>query len=169
MDVAAWGALGEMVGAFAVVISVIYLAGQVRDSSKVARVQAHQLQSQAAQLLQRMEIDHPGPWRRGLAAPESLSPDELSQFHSLLYSHLLHCGDVWHAGRNGVFDQATHDAWLNVMASLTNSAGGAAWWAESRSLFVPELVDDLEKARKVVPPWTAIHPGQYRDLLEDVE
>ena len=41
MDWTAWGALGELLGALAVVITLVYLAKQVRYSNIIARAEAY--------------------------------------------------------------------------------------------------------------------------------
>lgn len=167
MDISAWGALGEVVGALAVVLSLVYLASQLKDSARIARVQAHQNQTRSSELVMQMLVRYPDAWRRGHAQPDGLAPEELSRFHSLMYAQLFHVADIWQAGRNDAFDDATRDAWMRAAASFVTSEGGEAWWAEARALFIPELVKSIDELRGHVPPWPEVHPGQFVDLASE--
>lgn len=161
MDVAIWAAIGEVLGAVAVVISVIYLANQVRHSAKVARVQAHQQQTHGAHSLMNLQTIHAEAWVGGVADPMSLSEADRSRFYCMLYSFMFHMADLWHAREQGVSHDDAYAAWVNVVASVTKSPGGEQWWAVARTLFAPGIVEEVEGARDHVPPWTDVHPEVF--------
>src|SRR4030095_10645171 len=80
-----WGSIGEVVGAIAVVITLIYLAKQIRQNThamdegrKLALAQTYQLRSDALQamLVQAADSDHIGPIiikLTGLGYPEDVN------------------------------------------------------------------------------------------------
>ena len=58
MDWTAWGALGELLGALAVVITLVYLAKQVRYSNVIARAEAYRdTRGRIAQMLDQWSND----------------------------------------------------------------------------------------------------------------
>ena len=161
LDIAIWAAIGEVLGAVAVVVSVVYLANQVRDSAKVARVQAHQQQTHGAHSLMAMQIGDAEAWVRGVASPESLGAPDRSRFYCMLYAFMFHVADLWHARENGVSHDETYAAWVNAVASITKTPGGEEWWAVARDLFVPGIVSTIDVARERVPPWNEVHPELF--------
>lgn len=162
MDISAWGAIGEVIGAAAVVVSLIYLANQVKYAARAAQVQAHQGVTQSGLQLNEMIVAHPDAWARGHAAPSSLSPEDRITFHYILTSHLFQLVDLWHATANQSFDEAIFQRWLVAVASMLKTEGGAEFWDGARTLFIPELVSAIDEARRQVPPWTELHPGHIR-------
>ena len=78
MTIQDWGAIGELVGAFAVLATLIYLSLQIKQSSKTQRAQTHQQMSSDRATNLRLIIENP-ELRTAIAkaaAGESLTEDE---------------------------------------------------------------------------------------------
>ena len=139
MNWEAIGAVGEIVGATAVVASLAYLAIQIRHNTQQLEQQGrtHRLSSliateaSAAQfrasLAQNPQLA--SVWRRGLESMSSLSPDEATQFDYLCTDYLWVWANIWMKVQEGLFFE---EAWREVHRDLENHLrhpGVHEWWA----------------------------------------
>ena len=132
------GAIGEIVGAAAVVVSLIYLATQIRqNNSQVAeQVRALKLQAYDASATHfsgfRLAIARSPQlaslWRRAKESFVDLAPDEQAQINELLIELFYSYENMLQRKRQGVIDD---DLWevveQNIDAWVSNS-GIREWW-----------------------------------------
>ena len=126
------GAIGEIVGAAAVVATLFYLARQINDGSKQIKM------SSLAELntlfndgflpiynsRESMEI-----WVRGLAAPDEL-PEVEREIFFLFVRRLMNPFDTAVAQYlAGTLDQHQFERYRVYMKELLSSPGGSAWLA----------------------------------------
>ena len=86
------GAIGEIAGALAVVLSLIYLATQIRVSNRAAQNSVNkELMDQFSDVLSQVSSSEETSdlWLRGLTNDESLSKKELFRFRILLWKIVL--------------------------------------------------------------------------------
>jgi hypothetical protein len=80
MSIQDWGAIGEILGAVAVIITLLYLATQIRQNTRSLRSAASSAVNDALQQINSRWADDPNGfvdvWLRGCADLESLSPEE---------------------------------------------------------------------------------------------
>ena len=110
MTIQDWGAIGEIVGAIGVVLSLVYLARQIRHQSDVSKVTSyHQAIEQIVKSAG--EPDFPR-LRMKIESGEALSPEERARADVLatmfLYSHEI----LLHLYRKGQVDEGL---WQNIM------------------------------------------------------
>ena len=82
------GALAELAGAFGVIVTLGYLAVQIRQNSKLLSASAADSTRDAYNELARIlgtSTDAARVYTAGMEAPASLSPEETTQFHSLCH------------------------------------------------------------------------------------
>lgn len=98
------GAVGELLGAAGVIVTLGYLASQIRQS-RVASQQAAvaELLDQNQRILAQLSTspDIARLWRRGMAADEGLSVDELFHFRALLIQVTNHWVRLYHFSLSG--------------------------------------------------------------------
>lgn len=97
------GAIGELTGALAVVISVIYLAIQIRDNTRSSMVTIVQDTIDAFSDLDRLVASTPDLAHiilRGRVAISNLSPEELLRFECY-YSMTFQVLEGWYTGSRG--------------------------------------------------------------------
>jgi len=86
------GAIGEIIGAAAVVATLVYLAVQIRQSSKISSLQASQHVLEGAAELQ-VRIAEDEELRRifgaGCRSYESLDRDDRQRFYAIVGEHLM--------------------------------------------------------------------------------
>ena len=80
------GNVGEFVGAIAVVVSLIYLAVQIRQNTRSLRAGAFQQYRQQSAELRRLlaEPDMASVYRRGLYSPDQLTEEERTRFAAMM-------------------------------------------------------------------------------------
>ena len=158
-------ALGQGVGGIAVVISLIYLALQVRASSKATKVaslqnavsnyESHLLPAQYDQDLALIVLK--GLHNDPLAA-DWLKPEERLRFHFFMSSIVLHFMELTNSHRHGLLDRITFDAWQTYTAQCLATTGGRAWWATSKTLWPQEVYSLLDSRINNVDPTDQFNP-----------
>ena len=81
------GSVGEFVAAVATVATLLYLAIQLRNNSRVTRFEGHLETRKMLAESQRLiaEPDKARIWNAGLRDPSSLGEDELVSFYSIMF------------------------------------------------------------------------------------
>ncbi len=139
----ALGAIGEIVGAGGVIVSLLYLASQVRNSSRQARHAAAQavlakLNGLIGQLA--FTAGAGDVWTRGLSGLDALKDDEeLVRFSSMLLQAFSTYEEVFHYRKTGVIEDW---AWTHTSASfdhMMRTPGFQQWWQRRSDWFGEEF------------------------------
>lgn len=143
-------AIGEIVGAAAVVVSLVYLAVQVRGSAKATRASIHQGLHNSGEQLSLALLSHPklaGLVERGLPSDLTLTYDEQAQFSmamSQLFNNYEHYYFLWH---EGMFSADVASAMESLVARRLQLPGVNEWWQSHHGSFSPEFVRWANAAR----------------------
>ena len=150
MTIQDWGAIGEIVGGLAVVVTLIYLAVQLKQSN----LSTHRaMYASAAEAVADFWLDlakHPELfecYQSALHAPEGMLAAKRDQgflvldaYMSLMESYFLH---------NRTYGEITSQArWSRTLAHIFNMPGGRLYWQGRRIAFHDDFasyVDDLVK------------------------
>lgn len=139
IDWNALGALGEIVGALAVVLTLVYLAVQTRQNTEAVRHAFTRGVMEDANAWRFLIVEHPDVselFRTGLRSPESLDVNDKYRFRMFLDALVFH----WqHAVLSGVSIPAT-----NIQRVLSQP-GGVWYWARSKAVMEPEFVEFIER------------------------
>jgi len=147
MDWNAIGAVGEIVGAVAVVMTLGYLAIQVRQTNKLARAESYGKIIDAHVGHHRALSSRPEMldiWGRGLVNYGKLNPDEQGLFHTFIGPIVLEFQKYLFLYRQGLVPQATFDMFENDIVASLLSPGGRQWWEASKGKW-PEVADYLDQ------------------------
>jgi len=128
MTIQEWGAIGEAVGGAAVLFTLVYLALQLRRTTRVSHRQTY---SAAAEAMSRFSFNlardpelH-SVYRRGLFAPESLDSGELLQAQTVLESYFaLMEGNYLHNVEYG--QKLPQERWSRILRRMLSMPGGGA-------------------------------------------
>ena len=122
-----WGAIGEMVSAIAVVITLIYLAREIRlnthamdEGRKLALAQTYQLRSDALQdmLVQAADSDHIGPiiikltafgYPEDIKALGELTDEERRRFRMWQIAQQTHWDNMHYQYQQGYLDREYYE------------------------------------------------------------
>jgi hypothetical protein len=139
----ALAAIGQMVGAAGVIVSLLYLAGQVRNNARQLRHAAAQavldkLNGLIGQLAFTAGVGE--VWTRGLSGLDALNDDEeLVRFSSMLLQAFWAYEEVLHYRRAGVIEDW---AWTHAKAPVDHfmrTPGFQQWWQLRRDWFGEEF------------------------------
>lgn len=148
MDWDAIGALGEIIGAIAVIATLIYLTVQIRDSAKATRAAAVTDATAAVQAWYQELGSNPGSarlFREGMMDPESFSSAEQFQFLMLVHSVFLGFQRTYFLSQAGTLDTGLRDSIGTAVQVVNKQPGMHFYWRERRSFFQPEFVSWVEE------------------------
>ena len=161
MNWEAFGAIGEILGALAVVATLMYLARQMRQDAKATTGEA--MGSWLADYNNMvLEISRDPEFskliRQGLTDFEQLDENDQMRFHTFMVAHLLNAQNVFLQLQDGTMHQRIADQILPFNAAMLNSRGGLYWCGTARSIWRPEFVDHMDKLIEQASPITEIWP-----------
>jgi hypothetical protein len=155
-------AIVEVVGLLAIVVSVIYVAVQVRQNSDlisqnilVARsTMVHEtsvIYSRFFELIAESP-DLANTYRRGINS-EELDPDEVIRFESLIEVYFTYLEDSDHQYKSDLyFDEDDHEDLVEFMAptfrDMLSCKYGSEWWDRTaKAKNVPSFYNKIQKIR----------------------
>lgn len=146
MNWEAIGAVGETLGAIAVVVSLLYLAAQIRQNSRIVKGTSVQAITQTIQSELRWSSDHSDIFVTVIENPDSLTPAEAfkigewataamwaRQNEFIQHKQKLIDDEVWH-GCYGILKSTFAIPWMRV------------WWGSfDKSVFTKDFLQLVEK------------------------
>ena len=155
MNWEAIGAISEIIGAVAVVISLIYVATQIRQNTELARTEYH---TNSVTTIARFQdwkaanVDNARIFRVGMLDFRALSLDERIVLDGLLLDLVLVFKDVQEAYERGFMDPDTYKAWIGFVGTNIGMPGAQMWWKQGRAIFIEKVQLAVDAAIKETPP-----------------
>ena len=147
MNWEALGAIGELVGATAVLITLVYLALQIRQNTAALRSTATQgAHDQVGRLYQTVSTDPELAmiFARGCTDPDELSDIETAKYYSLLIQILFYVQN-WHTQtRDGLMDEDLLSSWSKILTDIATTPGFQRVWEQRKHIFSSALRKYLE-------------------------
>ena len=150
MNWEAIGALGEVFGAIAVVLSLVYLGAQVRHNTRALRGSASASAVAGIRDWNANLIGDPvmtGIFRKGVEDINSLDEDERAQFVVLIFNFVKTYEDLHYQYAQGAMGPAVWAGWEKMGAVYLTSPGIRQYFAERRGCFNKDFeawMDSLE-------------------------
>jgi len=124
--------LGEVIGAVAVVVSLIYLAVQIRQSTESQRTENYaraldRLSAMQSLLSQDDELSQ--LFAKGVHDVSVLAPQERIQFTWSMYEAFGAFEFLFHAAQSRSVPEEVWDRWSSAVAWWLAFAGVRTWWA----------------------------------------
>lgn len=149
MDWDAISAVSGMLAAVGVVLSVVYLAVQVRRNTLATYSQTHYLTTNAlaetaATIASSSELSR--VYRLGLLAPDQLNEDEFFQFAAIGTSQFRTFENLFFQHRSGLVDE---DFWVAHRENILwffHCPGMQRWWKDKRLAYSKGFRDFLENS-----------------------
>ncbi len=170
------GNIGEFLGAIAVVVTLIYLATQLRESNKLAR--ASSLQSVLDAFSERSisrSISHPETIDiqvRGHHCFEELSMQEQILFSGFINEYVFQHQNVMQLHNHGLVEDVDYETWLKFTVACVKTPGGRSCFNLLKSSYTPTIVSEIEtylKANPSAPSFMELYPRWYgKEGLEAV-
>lgn len=157
MSLSDLASVGSFVSGLAVLISLIYLALQVRQTERNQKISIRH--SRASRIVQlQLALADPGvtdAWRHGCESPENITESELGQFTNLCRALFFHFEDSFYQREEGLLND---DAFETVVAGARFSARSPGWraaWRITRPNFggrFRDFMDGVVAGSAVEPP-----------------
>ena len=142
------GAVGEILGAAGVIITLAYLASQIRQNTRATRSQSVQSLAESGATMNAMIIEDPEVARiydLGLSNYAALSREDRLRFSFLIGQWLLAYEAVFVQHRMGTIDQHVFDARMRNLEMWLNTEGGMAAWKSAKEVFSQEYTDYIKE------------------------
>ena len=154
--------IGEIIGTVVVILSLVYLAVQVRQNTEAQRTEnyARALERLAAfQSMLSTGSEISTIFSKGLADSSSLSTQEKIRFNWSMYEAFGAFEFMFHAAKKKSIDEEIWSRWSHAIAWYLTFPGVHKWWTvrplpftESFSVFVESLLKDnptdIEKTQR---------------------
>jgi hypothetical protein len=141
--------LGEVIGAIAVIVSLIYLAVQIRENTRAMRRAATQDIHRSLNDQTRCLVESPdlaALYFRASQRPEELTGEERFRFQFLLTYVLSNFELAIEYYREGLLSDDMIEGFVQGLRPLFENPLVVEWWeAEGQGTFSPELRDLLSK------------------------
>ncbi len=149
LDITTLAAWGEFLGGIAVVVSLVSLASQIRQNSRLLRASSASTQSQANSAFSTLLAQDPDVARlflEGGADRESLSEIDQRRFDSMMA--------MMFEGLNNQFE------------FIEDGLVGARVW-ERQQLIIPRIFQQLG-VQSYWRDWREVHSRRFRDYIDDL-
>lgn len=149
------GAIGELVGAMGVVVSLVYLAAQIRHNTRSTNAAAfHALNASLSQISATIASNPQTArlFRIGLSDFESLEADEIIQLFNILNFNFRHLESAYVQFRQGTRNEESWLSWRTDIDEYARSAAVHHWWRLRRRAYEAGF-------RELVDSALARHPG----------
>ena len=146
MNLDALGNIGDFVGGIAVVVTLIYLAIQIRRNTVAIQTASREEIVLGFRAHNRLFVK-PSVGRTyagGLRAHPDMPFDERFLFMTLLSDHGLFFQGAFALHESGQLEEETYQVYLTWFACHLATPGGAAWWAEGRQFYPVRMVEALD-------------------------
>ena len=147
MNWEALGAAGEIIGAVAVIITIIYLALQVRQNTAALRSSATNAASEGAAKLYQTLCSDPDLamiFVRGNATPNELDESDMARYFSLWLMTMFKLQNWYFQTQDRFMDDTLLSSWIKVVRPLSSMPGFRLFWDERKFIFSPQFQQYLE-------------------------
>lgn len=125
------GNLGDFLGGIGVVVTLVYLATQIRQNTRVARIATLQQWVTTVGTVN-TAISQSGDfsriYRAGVEDPKSLEPHERTQFNMYLFQLFNTYESLFFQAEQGAIDQIFFEAKMETMRANLANPGVRGWW-----------------------------------------
>jgi hypothetical protein len=147
MDIITLAAWGEFLGGIAVVVSLVYLAGQIRQNSKLLRTSTASVSGETNGRLNILLVQDPEVARifwDGLADRDSLSESDRRRFDPMIQLQLGGVNQEYQFAQDGIIDPSIWETRTKGMRWEFQQPGMKQWWSE----------------------WGYVYPADFRDFCD---
>ena len=147
MTLSELGAIGELVGGLAVIISLVYVGLQIRQSADASRAATAQAFAKQYSDLNQMIADPQlsDIFTRGLGGTATLSIAERASFASILSSITRTLESFYFQKTKGDLDPRLFEGWIVQYLDLHANAGVQEYWLMRKHQFSNEFTEFIEQ------------------------
>lgn len=141
--------VAEIVGAVAIVLSLLYVGIQVNDSTLAVRsATANETSSAMSSWYVSVGSSEQATqvFFDGMTDPDSLTRQEFTQFIYMSHGLFLEYQAAFYLSREGTLDLSLQESLVNTIAGVREMPGFLTYWGQRRGLFEPgfrAFVDEM--------------------------
>ncbi len=145
MNWEAIGAVGEILGAFAVVVSLLYLATQIRQNSRIVKGSTVQSITQTQQSDLRCSGDYGEFFLKMIEEPESLTKLEAFKLGEWYTAAMMARQNEYIQFRQNLVDEHIWHGCLGIIQNILAIPWGRNWWENfDKSVFTPDFIEMVD-------------------------
>ena len=153
MSLQDWGSMGELIGAVATVLTLAYLAVQIRQNSvqmrEATRVGNTRAMDNTVEAFSRyramlVEPENAELYLRGLESYTTLSDVDQVRFRSIIEEYIFAYAAMFERLKAETYDSATWQVQIAAAAKALEKPGASEWWAERKRIYGAEFVSELD-------------------------
>jgi hypothetical protein len=148
MNWEAIGATAETISALAVIISLLYLASQVRQNTIASRFSRYDSFVRTIADVRRSILENETlsrVWEVGLRAPSELNEAESAQLRLLLYNAVQTMESLHLQLTQSGLDKEIWSRQVPVITRVIGSVGGREWWSIYKVEFDRNFIDAVDE------------------------
>ena len=148
MDWEAIGAVGEILGAIGVIITLGYLASQIRQNTRATRSQSVQSLAESGATMNAMIIEDSEVaqiFATGMSNYQALPKEDRLRFRFLIGQWMLAYESVFVQHKMGAIDEYIFDSRMRNLELWLNTEGGLAAWDTAKEMYSQEYVQYVEE------------------------
>lgn len=158
-------AIGEAVGGLAVLVTLVYLAYQFRQTARLERAAGQR--DLLSQVRSWMELTAVNPdlfpvLQRGLNDWDAVTPAEKERCSSWAWSLLFIAEQALYMKRDGVIHTVSYQGFLDAALAVIATPGGRIWWTGARQIIGNDISDYMDQALAELAPdapnWISMLP-----------
>lgn len=142
------GAIGELAGAAAVVLTLAYLATQIRQTRAIEKDRTSREMMEKGIEIMVFSSSNPGSLeilRKGIVDYSALPIAEKDVFHGWATRLIIGTEQASQMHESNLMPSESWVVWEHFAVALIMSTGGAQWWAGYQNVFSRIVVDHLNK------------------------
>ena len=150
--------IAEIAGGIAILVSLLYVGYQIRQSNRIASASALQsvldryADRNIDQFMESAEItDMEELLVRGHHSLDNLSPKENAFFHAWMLREIFHMHNIMQLHTNGLLNDVDYQTWLAFTAANLKTPGGQVCWGHQTVSLTPTIVKTIETYMKENP------------------
>ncbi len=168
IDITTAANIAEIGGGIAILVSLLYVGYQIRQSNRIASAAALQsvLDGFSERQL-RQYLEHPEVMPilvRGHHSEENLPRGEWSIFSTLINREIFQMQHVHQLWGHKLISEREYQAWLAYTAAHIKTPGGRANWDRMKDVYSPAIVECMEgymEENPEVPSIIEVFPYEY--------
>ena len=162
-----WANVADMVGAVAIIVSLIYVSIQVRDNTNAIKSAATNDAATAVQewyMVLGSSEQTSKIFYNGMTKPESLTNEQMFQFMMIAHAGMLGFQNAFELAEQGTLDPEIRDSITNTLAGTKDLPGYKIYWQQRGSQFNPQFREFIEDLNARPTPTSAkIYQAEEED------
>ena len=131
MSISDLGSLGEFISSVVVVVTLIYLALQIRQNTHATRATSHHAITDALNLTLATNNGAAKIWHAGMHDRAALDEVQRDQYDALIRAYMHVCDTMYYQAQVGAGDHGLWKAEQRYLRVILSSNGGREWWQEN--------------------------------------